>query len=61
VYNSGGDIVMIDGKYKQYLYDFNINEPINSVKIDHNSTRLYVGSQKGQVYVFDLRMRRVID
>jgi len=44
LYNDKGDIVMLDGKYKQYLFDFNINEPVNTLKISHDSNKLYAGS-----------------
>lgn len=61
VYNSKGDIVIMDGKDKQFLFDLNINEPINCLKFSHDSKRVYVGSQKGKVFIYDVNMRKVID
>lgn len=59
--NNKGDLVMLSGKNKEYLFHLRCNEPITTTQFTHDSRFLFTASNSGKIYQWDLNKRAVYD
>ena len=56
-----GYAIMVDRKTKRWLFDLKMNGSIRTCSYSSDGNQMYTSGSDGQVYIWDLRMRKCLD
>ena len=61
LFSSKGHVCVLDGQDKQMIFDLKVNEGVNKMKFDEDKHTISMATDRGKVYIYDIRMRRITD